>query len=93
MIFPDPYPALDAVEACRAFGRNPNWRIVECRPVMERVWDVASAPDFTRRRIIDARLAFTLRAAGVTEFATRNTDHFAGFGFDRIFDPVGPRHD
>lgn len=89
-IFPNPYPAPEAVEACRAFARNPNWRVVECRPVMERVWGVASEGDFARRRIIDARLAFTLRAAGVTEFATRNTVHFEGFGFDRVFDPLVP---
>lgn len=87
-IFPNPYPASQAVEACRAFGRNPHWRIVECRPVMERVWDVAGAPRFARRRIIDARLALTLRAAGVSEFATRNTVHFAGLGFERVFDPL-----
>ncbi|MFW6312882.1 MAG: TA system VapC family ribonuclease toxin [Spirochaetota bacterium] len=89
-VFPNPYPAPQAIEACRAFARNPNWRIVECRPVMERVWDAASEPDFARRRIIDARLAFTLRAAGVTEFATRNTVPFEGFGFERVFDPLVP---
>ena len=88
-IFPNPYPAPQAVEACRALHRNPNWRIVECRPVMKRVWDAASKPDFARRRIIDARLALTLRAAGVTELATRNTVDFAGFGFERVFDPLG----
>lgn len=87
-VFPNPYPAGEAVEACRAFGRNPNWRVVECRSVMDRVWDAARQPDFARRRIIDARLAFTLRAAGVTEFATRNTTDFAGFGFKRVFDPL-----
>lgn len=87
-ISPNPYPAPEAVEACHAFTRNPNWRIVECRPVMERVWRVASEVHFARRRIIDARLAFTLRAAGVTEFATRNTAYFAGFGFERVFDPL-----
>lgn len=89
-IFPNPYPAPEAVEACRAFTHNPNWRIVECRPVMERVWGAASELDFARRRIIDARLAYTLRAAGVTEFATQNTAHFAGFGFERVFDPLVP---
>ncbi|MFW5743654.1 MAG: hypothetical protein ACOCW3_03600 [Spirochaetota bacterium] len=55
---------------------------------MERVWDVASTPDFARRRIMDACLALTLRAAGVTEFATRNTVHFPGLGFERVFDPL-----
>ena len=89
-VFPNPYPAPEAVKACRAFTRNPNWRIVESRPVMERVWGVASEGEFARRRIIDARLALTLRAAGVTEFATRNAAHFTGFGFERVFDPVVP---
>jgi uncharacterized protein len=88
VIFPNPYAAPEAVEACRAFGRNPNWRIVECRPVMDGVWDVARTPDFARRRIIDARLALTLRAAGVTELATRNTADFESFGFERVFDPL-----
>jgi toxin-antitoxin system PIN domain toxin len=87
-VFPNPYPATEAAGICHGFRTNPNWRIVECRPVMERVWDVAGKRDFARRRIIDARLAFTLRAAGVTEFATRNTGDFAGFGFQRVFDPL-----
>ena len=55
---------------------------------MERVWDVAGQPGLARRRIIDARLAFTLRAAGVTKLATRNTADFTGFGFERVFDPL-----
>jgi len=57
---------------------------------MERVWEAAIAADVARRRIIDARLALTLRAAGVTEFATRNTAHFAGFGLEPAFDPLVP---
>lgn len=87
-VFPNPYPAAEAAGICHEFRTNPSWRIVECRPVMERVWDVAGKSDFARRRIIDARLAFTLRAAGVTEFATRNAADFAGFGFKRVFDPL-----
>ena len=87
-VFPNPYPAAEAARVCRDFQGNVNWRIVECRPVMERVWDVAGNPDFARRRIIDARLAFTLRAAGVTELATRNTSDFTRFGFERVFDPL-----
>ena len=42
---------------------------------------------FARRRIIDARLALTLRAAGVTDLATRNIKDFTDFGFNRVWDP------
>jgi hypothetical protein len=48
------------------------------------VWRHAAAPVFARRRIIDARLALTLRAAGVTNLATRNVKDFTDFGFDRV---------
>jgi len=57
-------------------------------PVMGEVWRYAAAEVFARRRIIDARLALTLRAAGVTEFATCNVKDFADFGFDRVWDPL-----
>jgi hypothetical protein len=39
---------------------------------MAEVWKRAAATDFAVRRIIDARLALTLRHHGVTEFATTN---------------------
>ena len=56
-------------------------------PVMSEVWRHAAAPAFARRRIIDARLALTLRAGGVTDLATRNVKDFTDFGFDRVWDP------
>ena len=55
---------------------------------MREVWRYAAAPEFARRRIIDARLALTLRTAGVTEFATCNLKDFADFGFDRVWNPL-----
>ena len=36
----------------------------------------------------DSRLALTLRHHGVTDFATRNGAHFAGFGFARVRNPL-----
>lgn len=57
-----------------------------CIPVMRDVWRYAAAPMFAHRRIIDVRLALTFRAAGVTDFATRNVKDFADFGFDRVWD-------
>jgi hypothetical protein len=56
--------------------------------MMDEVWRLASQPGIGRRVVFDARLAFTLRHHGVTEFATRNHSHFAGFGFSRVWNPL-----
>ena len=87
-VFEKPCNPSDAVEVCEAFRSNPNWKIVDCKPVMDDVWQHASEPAFPRRRIIDARLAITLRAAGVTDFATSNTKDFLNFGFNRVWNPL-----
>lgn len=87
-VFPAPYAADEATAVCRRFRSNPHWRVIECRPVMDRVWGAVAAAKFPRRRIIDLRLGFTLLAAGVSEFATRNADDFADIGFTRVFDPL-----
>jgi hypothetical protein len=86
-VFPNPYSSKEAAQVCEGYRSNPRWRLVECMPVMGEVWRHAAAPVFARRRIIDARLALTLRAAGVTDLATRNVKNFADFGFDRVWDP------
>ena len=83
-----PLAAEDAVEVCSAYRNNPRWRLVEHAPVMAEVWDRAKATDFARRRIIDARLALTLRHHGVTELATANVRDFQGFGFVRVWNPI-----
>ena len=88
-VFAHPYNASDAASVCERLRSNPNWQVVECRPVMSDLWPLAARQDFPRRRILDARLAFTLLAAGVTELATRNTKDFDHFGFTRVFDPLG----
>lgn len=46
--------------------------------------------DVARRRIIDARLALTLRHHGVTDFLTRNVRDFEGLGFARVTNPIDP---
>ena len=55
---------------------------------MDEVWRWAAQPNVGRRVVFDARLALTLRCHGVTEFATRNDTHFAGFGFGRVWNPL-----
>ncbi len=78
----------EAVTECGMFRRHPCWAVGEEVPVMDRVWKEASQPGFARRRIIDARLAFTLQAHGVTEFATVNVKDFQAFGFQRVWNPL-----
>ena len=90
-VLADPLPAGDAVEICEVFRSNPNWALIESAPVMDDVWRHAAEPRFARRRIIDARLALTLRHAGVTEFITRNVRDFRDLGFERVWDPFGRR--
>ena len=87
----EPLPAAEAVAVCQAFRRNPQWQLVEAAHVMDEVWNHASKVGFARRCIVDARLALTLRRHGVTDFATRNTAHFQGYGFDRVWDPIARR--
>ena len=83
-----PLGAEDAVEVCAAYRNNPRWRLVEHASVMAEVWERARTPAFARRRIIDARLALTLRHHGVTELATANVRDFEGFGFARVWNPI-----
>ncbi len=86
-----PLPAAEAASVCRSYRRNPRWRLVENAPVMNDVWGHASEESFARRRIIDARLALTLRHHGVTELATANVKDFNGFGFERVWNPLQDR--
>lgn len=83
-----PLSARAAAQECQIFRRHPRWQLVENAEVMEKVWEIAAVRNFARRRIIDARLAKTLMAYGVTEFATANTRDFEDFGFARVWNPV-----
>ena len=87
-IFPKPMDARTAVAWCDRLRDHQSWLLVDSAPVMPEVWRLAAKEDFPFRRIIDARLALTLRHHGVTEFATSNVKDFDGFGFSRVWDPV-----
>jgi toxin-antitoxin system PIN domain toxin len=87
-IMQHPYSAKEAESFCRTLRSNPDWLLVESAPVMKDVWDMAGSHDFALRRIIDARLALTLRHYGVTEFATANLKDFTDFGFTRVWNPL-----
>jgi len=78
-----------AVAMVNHYRRNAFWRILDYPvPVMAKVWARAGEPGLARRRIFDLRLAFSLQAAGVTEFATRNIRDFSDVGFARVWDPL-----
>lgn len=84
----EPLDAPAAASLCQAFRGNPRWAVLDCAPIMEKLWSFAAKSGVARRRLFDARLAFSLRHHGVQDFATRNVKDFQGFGFDRVWDPV-----
>jgi predicted nucleic acid-binding protein len=73
-----------------AYWDVPNVLRVENANVMDEVWQLAGSKDFARRRIFDARLALTLRQAGVTQFATANVKDFEGWDFEKVWNPLIP---
>ena len=87
-----PLDPANAVAIIQTFRQHPTWRLIdlpgETSSVMDDVWRWAGQPNLGRRVVFDARLALTLRHYGVTEFATRNETHFAGFGFTRVWNPL-----
>lgn len=88
VVLEHPLAPLEAVEVCQDFRSNPRWALIESAPVMNQVWAFAARSEIARRRVFDARIAFTLRHHGVRAFATRNLKHFEGFGFDNVWDPI-----
>ena len=89
-IFSRPLTAAQAAAVCQTYRKNQAWTLIESAPVMEAVWGLAAQDPFAFRRIIDLRLAHTLRHHGVTEFATANEKDFAGQGFLRVWNPLSP---
>lgn len=87
-ILETPLSAAEAVAECQLFRVHPRWQLVDSAEVMKEVWPIAAKDGFARRRIFDVRLAKTLQAHGVTEFATANVRDFEGLGFRRVWNPL-----
>ena len=84
-----PLSARDAVAYCRALSEHPRWQYLRYNAdIMPALWDFAGKENTAFRRIIDARLALTLRHYGVTRFATANEKDFQNFGFEKVWNPV-----
>lgn len=82
--------AKAARDLVTAYWDIPNVVRVENANVMNEVWKLAGGSGFARRRVFDARLALTLRQAGVTRFATTNVKDFEDFGFEKVWNPLLP---
>ena len=91
-VLSSPLDPVSAASIIQTFRRHPTWLLIDypgqTASVMDELWRLAAQPNTGRRIVFDARLALTLRHYGVTEFATRNTTHFTGFGFTRLWNPL-----
>lgn len=84
-----PMTGAEAAGLIGVLRANPEWRLIDYPGgLMNRVWKTAASKDFSRRRIFDVRLAATLVAHGVDQFATRNDKDFRGLGLRRVWDPL-----
>ena len=89
-VFAKPYSARESAGYCLALKQNPKWRCVDYEPAVSvKLWQWATATKAGFRRIIDARLGWTLRHHGVNQLATVNTKDFQEFGFQRVWNPLG----
>ena len=87
-ILETPLSPTEAVAECQIFRAHPRWQLVDSADVMKEVWPIAAREGFARRRIFDVRLAKTLQAHGVNEFATANIRDFEGLGFQKVWNPL-----
>jgi uncharacterized protein len=88
VVMAQPLSAAKARDLVTSYWKIPNVMRVENANVMDDVWSLAGSKNFSRRRIFDARLALTLRHAGVTHFATANVKDFQGLGFEKVWNPL-----
>ena len=87
-ILSPPLSAEAAVRECSIFRSHPRWQLVDSANVMDRVWPLAAARSFPRRKIFDVRLAGFLQSYGVTRFATANVKDFENLGFEEVWNPL-----
>jgi len=88
-VFRMPYSPKEAADYCNGLKACPYWRCVDYSiDVSRHLWNWAERDDGGFRRIIDARIALTLRHHGVTEFATANVKDFQNMGFEKVWNPL-----
>jgi len=91
-VLSQPLAAPEAVAVVQSYRQHPRWKILGFPPTSRELhaelWRQAGVPGIARRRIYDTRTALSLRAFGVTEFATANVKDFEGFGFEKVWSPL-----
>ena len=91
-VLTQPLDASEAVAVIQSYRRHPLWKILgfppTSRELHNELWKQAAQPAFARRRIYDSRTALSLRAFGVTDFATANEKDFQNFGFQKVWNPL-----
>ena len=89
-----PLSATQAVTVVQSYRQHPRWKTLGFPPTSREIhaelWRHAAKPSFARRRIYDTRTALSLRAFGVTDFATANPKDFQAYGFTKVWNPLAP---
>lgn len=88
-IFKEPYSAKEAAGFCRNLKTNPAWAYIDySQEIFDQLMEFESTHGGSFRKVIDTRIALTLRHHRVTHMATANTEDFQGFWFERVWNPL-----
>lgn len=88
-VLKQPLDSADAARFCDRLRTNPEWQHIDYAPeISVELWNWASTTSAGFTRIIDARLALTLKHHGIGNFATANTKNFLEFEFERVWNPL-----
>lgn len=84
-----PLSSPQAVSFCESLKNHPYWQHLDySAEVSKSLWTWAKTSRAGFRKIIDARLAYTLLFGGIRQFATVNTKDFQEFGFEKVWNPL-----
>lgn len=87
-----PLTAPAAAEVIQTYRSHPHWKVLglprDGQRLHDELWQYAATAGVARRRVFDARIAFSLIHQGVRSFATANVKDFDGLGFDRVWNPL-----
>jgi toxin-antitoxin system PIN domain toxin len=87
-----PLTSAKAAEICQSFRFHPQWVTIgfpgESRVFHDLFWKKIHSQQIARRRAYDIRMALTLTAQGVSQFATVNAKDFADLGFKKVWNPL-----
>jgi uncharacterized protein len=90
-----PLSAPEAAGVVRTYRQHPHWKILgfprDSKRMHDELWNLAAKPGLPRRRIFDARQAYSLLHQGIRSFATVNVKDYEGLGFERVWNPLATK--